>query len=465
MAKSNDIGRRVASADHGDMSFRELVLIGIGGIVGAGYFLGAGSPIRTAGPSVLIAFLVGGFITAQTAGALITLSLDHAEEGSFQAYSARYLGTLMGYLQGWFYYLGSLLTISSEAVASAIFVRVWLPHLPLAVMSYTFAGIVILINVFGVKNFGIVESWMSVVKIAALVGFIVVAALLAFGWHAGPGHASTSTSALHTGFFATGVHGVLQSMLIVIFTFGGIGVFGTAAVRIKNPKRLDAGGMTTISLLTLLYLLSIGGLLLVMPWQTVSTKVSPFVQALQYSGLHVFADILNGVILVAAFSVMAGSVFSANQILVNLGRTGDAPRFVGHLSPQRQTAYGAMLFTALGVGIFIGMSYVLPSEVYQFLISASSFFTFFNWFIILATMLAWRRKTGKRRFSRLSFGHPVSTYVTMALIAFLAIYALTDYSQRMGFYACLAMAFLVVLGYVFGTRRHRPAKSGVERSD
>lgn len=447
------VGTPVASSK-GTMSLSELILIGIGGIIGAGYFLGAGSPIRIAGPSVLIAFVVGGLITAQTVGALNTLSLDHPEEGAFKTYSDEYMGRFVGYLQGWFYYIGSLLTISSEAVASAIFVRVWFTGLPLWVMSSLFAAVVILINVFGVKDFGIVESWMSVVKIAALVGFIVVAFAVALGWHTTTAQISHVTST-GTGFFANGVHGIFQSMLIVIFAFGGIGVFGTAAVQLKRPRTLDTGGIATVGILTLLYLLSIGGLLLVMPWQNVSTRISPFVQALQYMHVGVLADILNGVILVASFSVMAGSVFSANQILVSLGRSGEAPRFTSTLSKNKHYAYGALLCTTIGIAVFIGLSYVLPSDVYQFLISASSFFTFFNWFIILATMVAWRHKTGKRHYSKLAFGHPVSTYVTMALIVFLTIYALTERAQRMGFYACLCICAITILGYLFGARRYR----------
>ncbi|WEG14845.1 amino acid permease [Pullulanibacillus sp. KACC 23026] len=437
----------------GSMSVWELILIGIGGIIGAGYFLGSGSPIRTAGPSVLLAFVIGGLITMQAVGALNSLSFDHPSEGAFKTYADMYLGRFMGYMQGWTFYLMSILTISSEAVASAIFVKVWLPHIPLWIMSSSFAALVILINAFGVKNFSTVESFMSVIKIAALFGFIVVASIAIFG---GQSHEGTTQAldALHnTGFFPHGFSGLAQSMLIVVFAYAGIGVFATAAVHLKHPKYLDIGGLVTVGTLTGLYLLSIAGLLLLLPWNEVNVQTSPFVQALQHVHLNVLADCLNAVILIASFSVMAGSVFSANQILKSLGDNGEAPRFTIKKSPNNPIPYGALITTTIGLAVFISMSYVLPSSIYNLLISSSSFFTFFNYFIILLTFLAWRRQYKDKTISLLAFGQPLSTWLTMGIILFLTVFALFQKEQRLGFYACLVMGGLIIIGYFFSPKR------------
>ncbi|MFB5191187.1 amino acid permease [Alicyclobacillus fastidiosus] len=447
----------------GTMSLSELILVGVGGIIGAGFFLGCGLPIAAAGPSVLISFVLGGLITAQVIGALSSVALDHPVEGAFKVYSDMYLGRYLGYMQGWTYYLTSILTISSEAVASAIFVHVWLPNVPLWVLSSSFAALILLINAFGVANFGRIESVMSVIKIAALVGFLVFVALMIFGVRPHTLAAPISMTA-GSGFFPHGVTGIFQSMLIVIFSFAGIGVFATAAVELKQPKLLDKGAVLTIVTLTLLYVLSIGALLLILPWTRVSTNISPFVQALQNVHMRVLADILNAVILVASFSVMAGAVFSANQILASLGRTGEAPKLSMRTSKHRHTQYGALLFTTLGIAIFLTLSYVLPSNVYNFLVSASSFLTFFNYFMMLATFLSWRRKNRAKQVSKLAFGQPVSTFLTMAAVLFLAIYALTEREQRFGFYACVAMAALLSIAYIF-TRKYkqdvdRPSSSG-----
>jgi L-asparagine transporter-like permease len=445
------------------MSLTELILVGVGGIVGAGFFLGCGAPIQSAGPSVLISFVIGALITAQVIGALNTVALDHPVEGAFKVYADMYLGRYVGYMQGWLYYLTSILTISSEAVASAIFVRVWLPSWPLWLLSSSFAALILLINAFGVRNFGLIESFMSVVKIAALVGFIVFVAIILFGWHAQTAVTGTHAATSGSGFFPHGAGGVFRSMLIVIFAYAGIGVFGTAAVELRHPKQLDVGGIWTVTILGLMYILSIGGILLVQPWRSVSTNVSPFVQALQHLHLTILADVFNAVILIASFSVMAGAVFSANQILSSLSHSGEAPSFTTRTLGKRQVQYGALIFTAIGLAIFIGLSYLLPSSVYNFLISASSFFTFFNWFIILMTFVSWRHrnespgKNAHKHISRLTFGQPISTFITMAAIVFLAGYALTERDQRLGFYACLAISAILSIGYFF-THKYKSAR-------
>lgn len=445
------------------MSLTELIFIGVGGIIGAGFFLGSGLPILQAGPSVLISFVIGGLITAQVVGALNSVALDHPVEGAFVTYAKMYLGSYLGFMQGWTYYVTSILTISSEAVASAIFVRVWMPSWPLWLLAAIFAFLVLLINAFGVKDFGVVESFMSVVKIAAILGFIVFVGVMFFGMHAATvGQVGVTHPHHGHAFFAHGFRGVIQSMLVVIFTFGGIGVFSTAAMQLKHPRQVDTGGIATVSILTVLYVLSVGGLLLVLPWYAMSTNISPFVLALKHLQLNGLADVLNAVILVAAFSVMAGAIFSANQILVSLGHRHEAPKFVARTAKKRPVQYGALGCTALGIGLFIALSSILPSNVYTFLVSASSFFTFFNWFIMLATFISWRRRNHEKRVSKLAFGRTGGSFITMAVLVVLTVYALFNAQQRFGFYACLAIFALVTLGYVW--MRHKGKSDAMRTS-
>lgn len=433
---------------HGSLGLGELIFIGVGGIIGAGFFLGSGLPIRTAGPSVLISFVIGAFLTAQVTGALTSIATQHPVEGSFKVYADMYIGQFAGYMQGWMYYLASVLTIASEAVAMSVFTRVWLPGVPLWIFAAVYSAVILLINAFGVKSFGRVESLMSVVKIAALVGFILFVVIIMFG-HASVGrfaHASLTSA----GFFPHGITGILQSMLIVVFAYAGIGVFATAAAEVKDTREIEQGAIWTIIILTLVYVLSIGGLLLIEPWQTVSTKTSPFVLALEHAGMPVLAYIFNAVVLVASFSVMAGAVFSANQIVVSLGKDREAPRFVSKTS-KRDVPYGALSSTAGGIFIAIGAAFILPSNIYNFLISASSFMTFFYWFMMLWTFLKWRNtKEGRQgEVSRLAFGQPVSTVITMVAIVVLTVYALFQKDQQIAFYAFAIITMIIGVSYLF----------------
>jgi L-asparagine transporter-like permease len=442
----------------GPLGVGQLILIGIGGIIGAGFFLGAGLPVRTAGPAVLGAFVLGGVLTAQVTGALTSIAVKHPVEGSFKVFADMYIGRFAGYMQGWLYYVTSVLTIASEAVAMGVFTRVWLAVMPLWALSAIYAGIILAINAFGVRNFGRVESLMSVVKIAALAGFIVFAAIEAVrltGVAASVGSRASLSARVGTGgLFPHGFSGLLESMLIVVFAYAGIGVFATAAAEVNDARKIETGALWTIVILTALYLLSIAGLLLVVPWTEVSTTTSPFVLGLQRGHVGVLADLFNGAILIASFSVMAGAVFSANQVLVNLGQTHDAPRFVaGH--SRGGLAVGALAFTAAGIAAALVLAYLLPSSVYNFLISASSFMTFAYWFLMLWTFIAWRRTEEGRtsRVSILAFGQPYAAPLTMLVIVVLTGYALAQTEQRIAFYVFAAITLVLALGYPLFARK------------
>lgn len=440
----------------GSLSATELAFIGIGGIIGAGFFLGSGLAIRTAGHAVLLAFILGAFITGQVTGSLTSMAINDPREGSFKAYADAYLGRFTGFVQGWLYYVSSVLTISSEAVASAIFTKMWVPHMPLWAMAAAYALLVLLVNAFGIKNFGRVESLMSAVKIAALLGFIVYAALLLFSGGFADGGNKSQVPSLSKftlqPFFPHGINGLMQSMLIVIFTYAGIGVFGTAVGKAKDSQAIDRGAMWTVLSLAFLYITSIFFVITIEPWSNLGTTVSPFVVALQDTGVPVLVTFFNAVILVAAFSVMAGSIFSANQILISLAKEQEAPRWISGKTPGGAQLW-ALGITTGAIALALLVSNLLPANVYNFLISASSFCALFNWFVILSSFLRWRRHSNHAFMSKLAFGQPMSTVVTMILLVVLAGYALSQHDQRLGFYAFLAILFGIITLYMLFRKR------------
>ncbi len=395
-------------------------------------------------------------MTAQVTGALTSIAVNHPVKGSFKVFADMYLGAYTGFLQGWAYYLTGILTISSEAVAMAVFTKMWFTGVAPWLLTAIYAAVIILINAFGVSGFERVESIMSAAKIGALVGFILYIGIWLLGsvfagHHASTGGTLTGTSPSgQNGFFPTGIMGLLKSMLIVIFAFAGIGVFATAVPELKQPKDVDRAAWMTVGSLFVLYILSIFCLLLIRPWWQVSTSQSPFVLALSGVGPGFIAQVFNAIIFVASFSVMAGTVFSVNQILANLSHSGEAPRFAGRMWHNRVN-FGALGITTVCLAVAITASYLLPSNVYQFLISASSYLTFLNWFVILLTFLAWKRKTNEDNHfvSSLAFGQPILTICTMVFLLVLTVVALLDPTQRIGFYACLALVACISVAYWF----------------
>jgi L-asparagine transporter-like permease len=268
----NDKQQKVA--DTKKLNGYSLIGIGAGGIIGAGFFLGSSLSIRQAGPSIVFAFLLCGFIMVQVFSATVSISMNRPVTGSFRVYAEEFLGGYVGFLLGWLFYISGILGISSEALAAGIFLKFWFPHIPQPVLALISLILVIFVNRLGIRFFGYVESVMAFVKIAVLVLFIAAGAyqLLTFGIPA-----ATDGGTL----FPNGMGGFLQSMLIVIFTYSGIASVAMAASRTRDPKRdLRIANIGISFGIILLYTVSILILILLVRWDTVSTDVPPFVQAL-----------------------------------------------------------------------------------------------------------------------------------------------------------------------------------------
>ncbi|MCY0902346.1 MAG: amino acid permease [Firmicutes bacterium] len=444
----------------GTLSLAGLIFVGVGGIIGAGYFLGIGLSIQQAGPGILVGFLIGAVIMSQVLGAITSLAVNHPVAGSFRAYAQEMFGPFLGYFQGWLYWLSSLLTVSSEAIAMAVFARVFVPHWPVWLLAFVFTAVVILLNAFGIRAFTKLESLLAGFKIAALVGFCAIVLLVALSVIGGAGvHLEYLTA--RGGFLPHGLFGVLQSMLIVIFAYAGIGVVATAATELRHPADAGRAAIWVVLGLVVLYVGSLFALLITVPWWALGTSTSPFVYAL--SALHVrfVADLFNVIILIAAFSVMAGALFSALLILRNMAHVHEAPRVLG--SRARGWSYVGLAVTSLVSLLAIGISYILPSQVYSYLISASSYFTFFNWVVILLAWRSWAQREVKaqRPFFRSAWlkGGPAAVWATVVAIVALAAFSLGDASQRMGAIAALLLSILVACGYPLARR------SRVESSD
>ena len=440
------------------LSARNLMWIGIGGIIGSSFFLASGLPISYAGPGVVFAYLLGGLLTAQIAGALTSLSVTHPVSGSFKVYAEEILGPFMGFYVGWTFWIAAVLSIGSETIAMAIFSKLWFPNAPVWLLTIVYSAIVIALNAFGLKSFGKIETIMSFIKALALVLFIIVgiAAMLGVFYTAHP--VGVKTLLDNGGLFPKGLRGLLQSMLIVIFSYAGIGVVAMASSEVKDPRRdIPKAMLLLLLVLILLYVGSILTVVCLIPWNTISTKQSPFISALESINIPFFAtSIMNAVVLIASFSVMTGSYFSAIMMLVSLGNSHQAPAFVSKQS-KNGVFYGSLLLTAIGLVAIIIISYILPSKIYNYLISASAYFSFFSLGTILICFLLWRKTVADHEIykSPLAFGAPWSTVITLVIILVLFIFSLSVMDQRMGFYFALGISGAISIAYLILRRKIR----------
>lgn len=421
--------------------------IGIGGIIGAGFFLGSGLAVHEAGPSVILAFILGGLIMTQVLGAIMSIHVNRLDPGSFRVYAEQILGPYIGFLIGWGIFSAGISTMVAEALAMGIFVKYWYSALPLPVLAIIFILVVIGLNSLGVGALGKIETIMAVLKVLILLIFIGFGGyiLLSGGILVKPNPLSGFSA-----FFPNGLAGLFQSMLIVIFSFAGISAMALAATETADPRHQIPEACAYLSVGTILiYSSSMLVLVLLVPWTQIYTAKSPFVQAFDLLHAKWASDGVNIIILVAAFSVIAATYYTATRILVSLGETGKAPALFTKVT-KGGLPYYAWLMVGICALLVAAASFVVPRALFHYLISASSYFTFLNWTVNLATYLAWLKL--RRREETFSSGLILGRWgaiVTIAAIVALTAVSLRVAEFRMGFYAAAGLICLISLGYRF----------------
>lgn len=443
------------------LSLLALTGLGIGGIIGAGFFLGSGIVIREAGPAVVLTYLLGGIVLAQVMGAITSLAINVRVETSYQEYIERYLGRYLGFFLGWAVFISGVLAIGSEAVAMAVYSRTWVSVVPLGVFAVGYVLLVVFLNSLGLAKFGRIETIMSLVKSGVLAGFVIVALLLLARLLPAAHPPGITTLSRHGGLAPHGIGAAFHSMLIVVFSYAGVTTLAMASARAQHPVHdvPRAAIFTTVGVV-LLYVLAILGLIIIVPWTFLGPHQSPFVTALDHYGLRLPADVFNGVILVASFSVMAGTFYATEWMLITLSLRRGAPPLFQHQGTGRP--WPALTATSAAILITLILAFVLPSTVYTDLTAASSYFSFVNWLLILLAFAVWHRRHRKPEHpvSALAFAPPYGAWVMAAAIVALGIYSVTVQSFQLGFVVFAGVSLIVSAMWLLFLRKRglRPVK-------
>ncbi|MTT31137.1 amino acid permease [Terrilactibacillus sp. BCM23-1] len=354
----------------------KLSLIGIGSVIGAGYFLGTGLSIHLAGPSILLGYLLAGVTAFFVFSALAEMTVNDPQSGSFRAYSKKAFGSSYGFVIGWMYWLSGLLIMSSEIVALSTFTKFWFPNAPLWTFTICYALLGFGINFMGVRNFGTIESMFAVIKLSTLLAFVVFGVLFLVGFI----HPINMTTIEHTSFiqfFPQGVGGLWSALIFIFFSFGGIEVVGIASAELKNKHEIPKAGYGLVIALVSMYLLSLFFVLYLANWTRINTATSPFVSALSAFRFPFIESFFNLIIISAAFSTMVGALFSITQILVALADDGDAPKILKEKN-KRGVATKSLLITAMGLAVSILFSFLLPNTLYEYVTTAAGVLLIFK---------------------------------------------------------------------------------------
>ncbi|MGW1889130.1 amino acid permease [Streptomyces sp. NPDC002004] len=450
---------------------RHLSMIAIGGVIGAGLFVGSGSGIATAGPAILISYALVGALVVFVMRMLGEMAAANPASGSFSEYADRALGRWAGFTIGWLYWFFWVVVLAVEATAGAVILNGWVPSVP----QWAWALIVMLVltgtNLASVSSYGEFEFWFAGIKVVAIGAFIVVGLLAVFGVLPGsdnPGAGFAHLTDTH-GFLPNGWGAILTGVLMVVFSFMGSEIVTLAAGESEDPQRaVTKATNSVIWRIGVFYLGSIFVVLTLLPWNDKSiTKDGSYVAALNSIGIPHAGQFMNVIVLTAVLSCLNSGLYTASRMAFSLGQRGDAPKAFG-----RTNARGVPQAAILGSVVFgflaVFFNYEWPDTVFKFLLNSSGAVALFVWLVICFTQLRMRgiiqREMPERHVVRMWL-FPYLTWATIGMISFVLVYMLTDKDGRDQVLLSLLVAAIVVaislVRDMLGRKSPAPAADGV----
>ncbi|MGW0182210.1 amino acid permease [Nocardia sp. NPDC003345] len=435
------------------LEHRHLTMITLGGVIGAGLFVGSGALLNSTGPAAFLSYAITGAVLVLVMRMLGEMALANPALGAFAGFARQAFGEWAGFTTGWLYWFFWVVVVGVEAVVGGQLLQRWIA-LPSWILAAALLLTMVATNLRSVRNFGEIEYWFAGIKVAAIVVFLAIGAAYVFGlW---PSHgADISNLSAHGGFTPHGWTAVLSGVVVAVFAMVGPEIATIAAAESKEPEK--AVTKATNSVITRVGIFYIGSLLLVatiVPWYQVKPGQSPFVEALSTMGIPAGADIMNAIVLVAVLSCLNSGLYTSSRMLFALARDGDAPQVVATL--DRRGVPRAALAIALLVGAgCIGMAYFSPDTVFTFLLNASGATILLVYTMIVASQIKLRAGMSRDQVGRLRLRMWLFPYLSLlagaAIVAVLASMFFID-TQRSQITLSLGTVTVILIAYLI--RRH-----------
>lgn len=424
-------------------------MIAIGGAIGTGLFLGSGSAIRSAGPSIILSYLIVGIITFFMMRALGELILADTEKHSFLDAVKEYLGDRVEFVAGWIYWACWLTLAMADLTATGIYLRYWFPWLPQWVGPLVIVVLLMLINMVDVGLFGELESWFSMIKVIAIIALILTGVVLLL-LHTNVAGRPVSLSNLfnHGGFFPTGGWGFMMSFQMVVFAFVGVEIVGLTAGETANPDQDIPKAINTLPVrIGLFYIGSMLAIMAVYPWNKIQTTSSPFVQVFGAIGIVGAAGILNFVVLTAAMSATNSAIFSTSRSLYALARGGNAPKKLGELS-NKAVPNNALTTSSLILFIIVILNYLMPAKIFDVVSTVSTICFIIVWMIIMWAHIKYRQ-TNKNNLGNFKMpGYPFTSWLTLIFYFVILVILFCIESTRLPL--IISIIFVILLWAIYG---------------
>ncbi|HWM10955.1 MAG TPA: amino acid permease [Solirubrobacteraceae bacterium] len=396
---------------------RHVTMIALGGVIGAGLFVGSGAVINQTGPAAVLSYLAAGFLVVLVMRMLGEMAVANPSTGSFADYARISLGNWAGFTSGWLYWWFWVIVLAIEAVAGAEIIQRWF-DIPIWITSLGLMVLLTLTNLASVRSYGEFEFWFASIKVAAIIAFICLAAAYVLGLTGGAGGVGELTA--EGGFAPEGMGMVLTGIVIVIFAFVGAEIATIAAAESDEPKQaVTRATNSVIGRVLVFYVLSVFLIVAIVPWNSTKLGESPFVAALDIIGIAGAADVMNAIVLTAVLSCLNSGLYVASRMMFALAHRGDAPQWTVQLNSRGVPARAILLATSVGYVSVIAAA-MWPETIFLWLVNSSGAVALFVYFLIAVSQLRMRARLEREDPERLEvrmWGYPWLTYLVIAAIA------------------------------------------------
>ncbi|WFB09571.1 amino acid permease [Streptomyces sp. LX-29] len=412
---------------------RHLTMLGLGGVIGAGLFVGSGAGIAVAGPGIVVSYLLAGTLAMLVMRMLGEMSAAMPASGAFSVHAERALGRWAGFSVGWLYWFLLVVVLAVEATGAARIANGWAPSVPQWAWVLVFMVVFTLANLAAVKNFGEFEFWFAALKVGAIVLFLGLGLLAIFGVLPDTDPVGLTNLTGQGGFLPNGWSGVVSGVLAVVFAFGGLEVVTIAAAESEDPAR--AVGRAVRSAVWRILFFYIGSILVivtVLPWTAMTPGTSPYVAVLDHIGVPAAGQIMNVVVFVALLSALNANLYGSSRMVFSLAERGEAPRSLLAISRGGVPRRAVLASVAFGfASVLLNLKW--PDSIFQYLLNAVGAVLLFVWGLIAVSQLRLRRRIEREAPGDLilrMWCFPWLTWVSLVGMAGVLVLMATDEQAR-----------------------------------
>ncbi|MEV4190761.1 amino acid permease [Streptomyces toxytricini] len=436
---------------------RHLSMIALGGVIGAGLFVGSGAGVAAAGPAIVVAYALSGLLVMLVMRMLGEMSAANPASGSFSVHAERAIGPWAGFTAGWMFWTLLCVGVAIEAIGAAHIMTGWFPGTPSWAWVLAFMALFCGANLAAVSSFGEFEFWFAALKIGAIALFLGLGVLAVLGLLPGTSSPGTANLLPEGGFLPGGVDGLLVGVLASVVAYGGLETVTIAAAESDDPVRGVAKAVrTTMWRIAVVYVGSMLVVVTLLPWNDPKvTEQGPYAATLDHLGIPAAGEVMNAVVLVALLSAMNANIYGSSRMAHSLVSRGQGPRALGRVSgrvPRRA------VLASCGFGFTtVLLSYWYPDTLFAWLLNMVGGVILVVWGFTAVSQLVLRRRTEREDPARLTVRMWCFPYLTWAALAGVAgVLVLMGWNPdtrvQVAFTGGLAV-FLAATGFLMQRRR------------